>query len=341
VGAPGTWGTVFSLATNFDNREIRAVGCDANADVVGRRICCKFHQVPRGDEEGFIDEIQRICILEDIDVILPQCTSELEPLAKAKDTLKNQGTVVATSDYEAVVLANNKCALMRVAEEARVPIPEHGLARNFEELETLAFKLGYPEKPIVVKPPVSRGMRGLRIIDSKLERSNLFWTEKPSGIEVTLDDLKFLEKSDWLSPLLVMEHLPGREYSVDVLANAGHTVVAVPRSRDSLRSGITFTGSTDPVPELIEYAERLTARIGLSYAFGFQFKQDCEGQHRLIECNPRIQGSMFLTVGSGANIIYGAVKLALNEALPDFKVKWGSRMFRYWGMVIEKEIVER
>ena len=44
--------------------------------------------------------------------------------------------------------------------------------------------------------------------------------------------------------------------------------------------------------------------MDLRYAFGFQFIGD-----KLLECNPRVQGTMIASTYAGCNIIYSAVKM--------------------------------
>jgi len=42
---------------------------------------------------------------------------------------------------------------------------------------------------------------------------------------------------------------------------------------------------------------------------------------------------MVLSTFAGANIIYGSLKMALGEKLPEFNVKWGTRLLRDWGAI--------
>jgi carbamoyl-phosphate synthase large subunit len=130
-------------------------------------------------------------------------------------------------------------------------------------------------------------------------------------------------------PLLIMEYLPNAEYSVDVLKTNKYTII--PRKRDSIQSGITFHGTVEYHEDLIRYAQKLGDAIGLKYAFGFQFKLDHQNIPKLLESNPRVQGTMVLSTFAGANIIYAAVKHALQEKVPDFDIAWGTRILRYWG----------
>jgi carbamoyl-phosphate synthase large subunit len=171
-------------------------------------------------------------------------------------------------------------------------------------------------------------MRGFRIISESDKSGEAFYSDKPSEVFLRLNELyRFIGSS--FPELIVMEYLPGTEYTVDLL-NAGEITV-VPRKRDSIRSGITFDSTTDYNEEIIKYSRKLAEETRLKYAFGFQFKLDSQGVPKLIEANPRIQGTMVLATLAGANIIYGAVKHALGETVPSFSIQWGIRLLRYWG----------
>lgn len=331
VGAPGTTGTLYSLKKADKN--VRVVGVDARVDVYGRYLCDEFYQVPKPSDIEFIPEIAKICRREKIDVVLPQVTAELFKLALHKRAIRHfESTKIAISEWERILPANDKADLLEKARKIGVPTPKYYVAKTNIELERALNKLGYPENKAVVKPLTSQGMRGLRVLDESKDRKHLFYNNKPEDcVVVTREDLAFL--GEQFSSLMVMEYLAGKEYSVDVLARRNDVVVAVPRSRDLMRTGITFVGTVEKHKDIIEYSTQLSERLGLEYAHGYQFKLDGEGVPKIIECNPRVQGTMVLSTFAGANIVYGAVKMALDEELPSFNVKWGTRLMRDWGAV--------
>jgi len=53
----------------------------------------------------------------------------------------------------------------------------------------------------------------------------------------------------------------------------------------------------------------------------------------LLECNPRVQGTMVMSVMAGANIIAAAVRAALGEEEPEMAVRWDTKLVRYWGAI--------
>ena len=330
AGAPGIRGTLYSLKANFDGREIRTIGTDIRESVVGRYLCDGFHQVPKpSDEVSFVSTFMEICEREGVDVILPQVTAELEVLASYAPNFNEKGTTVAISRTDSIRSSNNKYELLKTSEAIGVPTPRFHLVNSWDGLEGALEALGYPEKRAVIKPPVSHGMVGFRIIDDEYDKKRAFLNEKPDGTVLSKGELDFL--GDEFPDLMVMEYLPGVEYTVDVLAGGEKKSTVVPRRRDSIRTGITFRGTVEKDEDIIEYSERLMGEIGLDYAFGFQFKRDGEGVAKIIECNPRIQGTMALSTLAGANVVYGAVKKALGEDVPEFEIRWGTELLRFWG----------
>jgi len=330
VGAPGIMGTVYSLKKNYDKRQIYLVGTDINVDAVGKYICNSFSVLPIAtDVDNYLDSLIKICMKEKINVIIPQNTRELLILSLNTQKFIDIGTQVLISGLDAIKNANNKFELMMICKSNAIPVSNFKIVSNFEKLLNVAKELGWPEKKIVVKPPSSNGQRGVRIIDEKRDFKKTFYSEKPSNLYTTIDDLeKVLGES--FPELIVTEYLPGEEYSVDMIRK-GNLMTAIPRKRDLIRSGITFNGSVEYRKDIIDYSFKLAEILDLEYCFGFQFKLDEDNIPKILESNPRVQGTMVLSTIAGANIIYSSVKLLLGEDIPEFNIDWNSRILRFWG----------
>lgn len=329
-GAPGIKGTVYSLRNNFDNRAIVLIGTDVKTEVVGKYLCDKYYVIPRAsDVTGYLDVLLSICAEEKVDVVIPQNTAELGLLASNKSKFKEMGTSIIVSSGNTIKAANNKYELMKICSELNIATGRFHLVNNFDRLVNFARALGWPNKKIVVKPPVSNGLRGLRIVDESIDLKRQFYEEKPTSLYTRMEGLRKILGEDF-PDLIITDYLPGEEYTVDVLRTA-KDITVIPRRRNLIRSGITFDGTTEFNGEIIEYSQRISEKINLEYCFGFQFKLDASGVPTILECNPRVQGTMVLATFAGANIIYGAVKAILGEEIPKFNVKWGSRILRYWG----------
>lgn len=331
AGAPGIKGTLHALRRNPDGRAVHVAGVDLDERAVGRYLADAFHPVPVPESPDYLGALRAVCERERIALVLPQTTREIAVLSRHRADLEADGVRVMVSDAGAVQAANDKGAVLRAFERLGLPVPAHRTATTERELVEAAGALGYPERPVVVKPPVSNGMRGLRVLREAAWDARRFLDEKPSGVEIALDDLtRILRRGDW-PPLLVTEFLPGPEYSVDAFRGE-RLAVALPRRRDRIRSGISF--DTTLLPERVDLAEqtlRAAEALGLRYAFGFQFKEDAAGVPKVLECNPRIQGTMAAALFGGFNPIWLGVREALGDPPTETPALRPATFRRFWG----------
>ncbi|HLO04247.1 MAG TPA: ATP-grasp domain-containing protein [Symbiobacteriaceae bacterium] len=331
AGAPGTRGALYALHHNPDGIRIRTVGTDLQADVLARHWLDAFFQVPAPEEASYVEALLALCERESVDLVIPQTTRELFVFARHKEAFAAQGTPVMVSSLPAIECANHKGELLQIAQALQFPCPAFVRTRSRRELLDAARQLGYPAKPVVVKPPVANGGRGFRVLRAEAWDLARFLAEKPSGEEIPLGALlAILERGESWPELLVTEYLPGSEYSVDLFLGA-RVQVAVPRLRKAIRSGISFANELEYREDLMQYAVALGQRIGLQYAVGFQFKLDQDGEPKLLECNPRLQGTMVASLFGGANVIWLGVKEALGEVVDWIPPLRPASFERFWG----------
>ena len=330
AGAPGISGTIYSLRNNQDNRKFNIITTDSRSEVVGRYLSDEFFVIPpASDSDKYFKAILKLCQEKKIKILIPQNTAELVVLSLNKEVFEKIGTRILLSDKEAIEIANNKYKLMNLCLENKIPVAEFYKTNNMNDLIKYAKVLGWPKNKVVIKPPSSNGMRGVRIIDEKINLKEMFYNEKPTSLYINMENLKEI-LGQTFPELLIMEFLPGTEYTVDILRNNNYLCI-IPRKRDLVRSGITFNGSLEKNEKIIEYSRIISEKLDLKYCFGFQFKLDTNGIPKILESNPRIQGTMIMSTLSGANIIYTAVKMLLNESVSKLDVDWNSKFYRYWG----------
>lgn len=332
AGAPGIQGTIYSLKNNYDNRKVHVIGTDIHDFVIGKYLCDEFYVISSArEEETYLRDLLSICRERKVDVILPQNTAELLILSKNKKLFSDIQVGIVVSDREAIEVANDKYKLFQIAAKENIPVTSYALVSTFSDLKMEAKKLGWPINKLVVKPPVSNGSRGVRIIVEQLDQKKAFYDEKPSNLYLSLEQL-YNVLGDEFPELIVMEYLPGDEYTIDVFRRE-QDIVAIPRKRLMIRSGITFAASLEKNEFLIEYSKRLANVLGLNFCFGFQFKLHEDGRPFLLECNPRIQGTMVMSTFANANIIYDSVKCILGENIPEKNIDWNTKLLRYWGAI--------
>ena len=148
--------------------------------------------------------------------------------------------------------------------------------------------------PVIVKPRTGSGSRDISVVDS--------------GPALTAMGAS--------ADFLVQEYLPGDEYSIDVLADAGgHVVASVPRERTRVDSGVSVAGRTIHDAELEQFGA-VAAATGLTYVANVQCRRDVAGHPALLEVNPRFPGAMPLTVASGVDMPRMALDSLRGRALP-------------------------
>jgi carbamoyl-phosphate synthase large subunit len=286
TGTGGPSGYSFMRALRDEPLEFLSADIDPHAP--GLFLVDAAHRLllPRGDDPAFADALLQICRERDVDVVVPTVDTELVPLAERRDDFTAAGVSVLVAPTQALLRCLDKWALMLIA-DGHVPIPQS--APLDDGFDPEAFEL-----PVLVKPRVGSGSRGVRQVD-------------------TWDALGAVRDGS----LLVQQHLPGPEYSLDVLASAdGEVHAVVPRERLRIDSGIAITSRTVHDDELESAGARAVEAVGLTGVANVQVMRDALGTPRLIEINPRFPGTMPLTVGSGVNMPRLALGELLGEPIP-------------------------
>lgn len=261
--------------------------------------------LPRADDADFVERVIDLCDRLSVDVLVPTVDAELLPLAGARATLERGGTRIVLADRRTLEISLDKLELMRHCAEV-VPVPRSAALDE-------DFRGDDWRYPLIVKPRSGSGGRGVQLIGS------------PDGLSGASRD----------GSLLVQEHLPGEEYSVDVFADrSGRVRAAVPRARLKVDSGVAVAARTVHDPELEHLARTVAERIGVTYVANVQFRRDREGIPRLLEVNPRFPGTMPLTVQAGVPMPRLALEAILGrETWPDSFPFREVAVVRYWNDV--------
>lgn len=337
AGAPGAPGIIKSLRL-VKERNIRLVGVDMKEKAAGFSMVDVSFRVPPAPEENFVPALLEIAKREKVDVILPLNTVELLKLAKLKRAFFDEGVRISVSDPDGLEIANDKYLLMEYCRTQGIPVPDFRLVKGYEEFEQAVSDFGYPDRKVCLKPPVSHGKRGFRILASPQDCLNVLLHAKPDDAFATFEDISFVLRGAHPFPaLLVLEYLPGDEYSVDVLGDGEEALVTIPRFREQTTGGISTIALTVRDQEIIEYSKKIVSGLKLRGNIGLQFKRDVNGVPKIIESNPRLQGTVVLCTAAGVNLPYLAVQIALQEQVHIPPIRWGIEMVRYWQEVFYDE----
>jgi carbamoyl-phosphate synthase large subunit len=330
-GAPGTSGTVNMLETGAASDQVKILifGTDAkepHSKVMGLE---KSFQIPLPNSSNYLLELNRVIRQNSIDLVIPQTTAESAFLSQNAQLVESLVSVLPPEQFK---FLNDKHLLLEHFSGAKIPHPRYELADSPNSLAKIAADFGYPDQDIVVKLPSSSGMRGVRLVSEHKESSEEFRNNKPNAWRASLRDLlETLTSGDW-QPLLVMEFLSGPEYSVDVFRRGSNTVI-LPRVRNEMRAGISMTTTLELNEEIIQQTEQFLEHYEIEGLLGFQFILTGSGP-RILECNPRIQGTMVASRLSGINLAWLEAKWNLDLPFQDrdfIKTSQTGVFRRSWG----------
>lgn len=323
-------GTCACLKHNGE-RNIRLIGADLNNDPTILQMCDAYYSVPRGDDPAYIDALLGICSEENVDVLLPIMSVELNSLSEHWARFEQIGTIISVSPSDSLAVANDKLQLFDHMRAKGIRCAAYRSVSSIDELNDAARALGYPEKRVCIKTTAGSGSRGFRILDASISRYDLFLHEKPSASITTLDEMTDVLKDVTVFPrLMLMEYLPGEEYTVDLLADHGNVIYCCCRKALNMENSIMLDGVVVAHEEINQLCCEIVSSLQLDGNIGFDIREDSDGVPYVMECNPRITAGIPVFAAAGVNLPYLNVKRLVGEPLPECHLKYGTIVRRRW-----------
>lgn len=284
AGGPAAIAAMKSLRAE---EPVQLIAADMDPWAAGLYLTPERTLVPAGAAPEFTAVLLDRCRALGVDVVLPTVDAELLPLARAREEFAAAGVSLLLAPAAALDIILDKLTLAEhCAGVVRVPRTE----LFGPSLDPAGWTY-----PAVVKPRRGSGSRGVVIVDSAAE-------------------LAALDRS---SRLIVQEFLPGEEYSVDVLADAvGHVIASVPRLRARVDSGVSVGGLTVHDAEVEWFGRAVAEATGVTYVANVQCRRTAEGIPALLEVNPRMPGTLGLTIASGVDMPRLALAALLGRPVP-------------------------
>ncbi len=253
----------------------RVLGVDAAPEMApAAYLVDKCFAVGRCCDPGFIDEVLRIAIEEDVCLIVPTIDTELPVYAANRQRFLEHGITVAVSDPETVRIACDKVETHRWLVENGFPTPRQG---NPDEVLRSPVQWKFP---LIVKPRLGSASAGIAVVKSLVA---------------------LREIAEGRQGLIVQEIARGDEYTVNVFVQDGRCVCAVPHRRLETRGGEVSKGITVRDERLMQLATTIAERLpGARGALNVQCFVDADGTITIIEINARFGGGFPLANRAGA-----------------------------------------
>lgn len=275
---------------------------------------------PTTRREAFVETIERELYKLDYDLLLPVAPSTVVPITKQKPRLEAR-TSIPYLPYEDLLAGLDKRQTIEAARDIDVPHPTTVVPEEIE-LGDVDAELGYP---VVVKPRRGSYRRGISICDS------------PRELERVIEDTQEHHGS-----VLLQEYIPnGGEIGVYTVYDWETRLCGVTVQR-RLRSNPPEGGSstlreTISNPELIQLADALLSSLSWKGAAMVEFRFDARtGEPQLMEINPRLWGSLALTVHAGVDLPVLLYQLAVDgecESQTEYEV--GARAYWLFGDLLQ------
>lgn len=227
--------------------------------------------IPFVDDPKFTEKIRAIVAERKIDFLFPVHDSVVLKLAQesAKGTLR---CAVITSPLATCEIARSKA---KTYKELASVMPVPNVFKSIDEVDDDNF-------PVFLKPDVGQGSKGTQIAKNRQDLA--FYTQKDPS-------------------LLVLEYLPGKEYTIDCFTNKdGTLMLAEGRQRQRISNGTSVSSEGVEDERFGALAAAINGRLEFRGAWFFQVKERTSGELVLMEIAPRIAGTMGLVRCKGANL---------------------------------------
>lgn len=273
-------GNCLAFHSRYASRKLRQPSQDQTAD---------FHAWLRGEDR------QR-----NYELIVPATEASLLGL-RALDEDDPLRVKAVLPGNRALDVALDKEKTWALARDLGVPAPQSRLISSFAEIgEARQF-------PLALKPTRSKVM-----MDGEL------CTLGAAIIKNETQRLEQLRRWLPLTPVLEQQYVSGRGIGAEFLFDRGRKVWHFVHERIHeypLTGGASsYRRAIEPPRALLRDAEALLAALRWHGVAMVEFKMDAAGQHWLIEINPRLWGSLALSIDAGVNFPLGLLQIARGKA---------------------------
>ena len=248
------------------------------------------YQVPLGDKKKFLPKIKKIINKHSIRVIVCVVDEELRKIL----SLKKQKLLLLQPSLHFTKISLDKLKLCTELYERKIN------KFNTYKLKDYQDEFGYP---IILKPRVGRGSRGVHIIRNEKEYKRI--------LRKNLDNNNFI----------VQKKTEGDEYTVSVIVNSKNDDYKIVPKKIILKKSFTRKAITEKNSNVIKKCKEVIKSFNPSGPFNVQCianKKNVE----IFEINPRLSTSSTLTSAAGINEINTLVKKKLDKSFSIKNLKW-------------------
>lgn len=247
-------------------REIELFSAGSDVSNHAPFVFARHHVLPPIDDPNWLDDLNDVVTRNGIDYVFPAYDDVLLALAENADNLAAR---LVASPLETCRIARSKSRSYEALSDV-IPVPT-----VYPDLDAIA------DYPVFTKPDRGQGSLGA----------------------VVAHDANELRRAIETGSDLVMEYLPGDEFTVDCFSDreAG-LLFCGGRRRVRVREGISMHSEAVVGGVFEDYAQRIASRLEFHGAWFFQLREDRTGVQKLLEVAPRIAGTSAVQRVQGVNL---------------------------------------
>lgn len=240
----------------------------------------RHYVTKRWDEPGYLNDIEKICIEENIGLMVSLVDPELELLAENKDIFEKLGILVNISEPDVVKSCFDKYYCLEF-------IRKNGFnyIKSYVEFEMVeqALACGEIEFPLITKPRKGSGS---------------------AGIEMVYSLRRLKEICDNNKDTLIQEYIEGQEIGVDVYVDmiTNEVISIFAKKKLKMRAGETDKSVSFKNQELFDIIIRFAKCFGLKGVNDIDVFEN-DGEYYISEINPRFGGGYLHAYAAGIDFI--------------------------------------
>lgn len=264
------------------------------------------------------ERLETIFQSEKVDIIIPCLDSEIENFISLTSYLRERGVQTMLPSHQSIKL-RSKPDLAKFCNDNHFPCPQTKTCPDIYSLLEAAEELTYP---LFIKGKFYEG----HLVNNVVELRHV------------ADELLKM----WGGPLLAQEAIVGEEYCYTGIGDGRGNIQGYCSIRKMLvtKTGKGFAGIVINDPDLNRLVERIVKELAWNGPFEMEFIKPANGQHKLIEINPRFPAWIDFPSQLGCNMPAQLIEKRLNNSTAKLPLCEPGKMFIRHSIDVVGDIAE-
>ena len=297
---------LFHAIKNGRFKDLKVIGANNKRNIQAENTFDKFVILPSPNKKTYIKNLIKIIKKNKIKLVIPGSDEEALIMSKNKKILEKNLCKVACVNFETLKIFNDKIKTYKVLKEKKLPVAKFFEIENYQQLKK---KLNFFKNDFVIKPALSRGGRDIVVVKKKLKKVEI----KNFGREIHYPRKsffsKYISKISFRFPSILMEMLYYPIYDLDMLGFNGKAINIVSRRRlnpNEPNEGHLIKKNT----KIINIGKKIVKEFNLSWLYDCDIMLSKSGSYKIIEINPRMSGSVAVSLEAGEPIFDNLICIA-------------------------------